>query len=97
MSSRVTIKKSLPKYNFGQIVITFVKFRYCEKVTKFEKNPTISNVKTKWYIFSNFVAFSEYLKFNCHIYWNNLYGPFGMYYGVQVTQISSDTYAKMSI
>ena len=45
-----------------------VKFRYCEKTTKFGKIShlflkLLSNVKTKWKIFSNFYAFSEYLDF----------------------------------
>ena len=47
----------------------FVKFRYCEKATKFEKNlphkigrySVMSNFT--WKIFSNFVAFSEYPNF----------------------------------
>ena len=45
-----------------------LKFRYCEKATKFEKKFPMcfdinSNVKTSGRFFSNSVAFSQYLNF----------------------------------
>ena len=46
-----------------------VKFRYCEKAKVFKKSLFlfwryyVCNVKIRWKIFSNFVTFSQYLKF----------------------------------
>ena len=45
-----------------------LKFRYCEKASKFEKNihlvlKLLSNVKTRWVFFQIFVVFPEYLNF----------------------------------
>ena len=41
----------------------WIKFGYSEKATKFEKIYSVTS-NFKWKIFSNFVAFSEYPKFN---------------------------------
>ena len=60
-------KSGVPKF-------CFVKFRYCEKATKFEKKKSamfffvlffelLGNIKTKWIFFQIFVAFSAYLNF----------------------------------
>ena len=50
------------------ILSFYIKFRYCEKATKFKKNQVflklLKNVKTKFKIFLLFGAFSEYPNFN---------------------------------
>ena len=52
-------------FNLRIVIVWLLKFRYCEKATKFEKIShlvlkLLSKVKTKWEIF---VALSEYLNF----------------------------------
>ena len=59
--------------------MNFVKFRFSEKTTKFEKSPPCFDLKlskrqNNWEIFSNFVAFSQYLNFTnvfFQIYFSN--------------------------
>ena len=53
-------------------LLDWVKFRFSEKATKFELWILLSNVKTKWKIFSNFVGYSEYINFmSCNTSYSN--------------------------
>ena len=82
-SAREIHRTKFAFYQFQNTELTFfpvatwlhLKFRYSEKGTNLKKSSTynltlLSSVKCyKWKIFSNFVAFSEYLNFNRDVFY----------------------------
>ena len=68
----VVIKSALQKIIENK-VINFSKFRYCGKVTKFDKishlfKKWLRNIISKWKIFTHILAFSEYLIFKAKFF-----------------------------
>jgi len=65
---RIILAAQILIWNFlSKWWVNFLKFKYWGRAKNFEKNHTLFwnyLVKTKWVIFSNFVAFSEYQNFN---------------------------------